>query len=111
MAFFFFFFSLLVKIFQNTAYIKSVKKEKKMFIEKWLSMIIQTFSGRIGFHFFHTVVPEVKVRTPEYAQQMMTSRSSEQFLAVKPKIKEFDTILTFKLNDSVLKLASFVTKN
>ena len=31
------------------------------------------------------------------------------FLAVKPKSEEFNTILTTKLNDPVLKMASFVT--
>ena len=56
-------------------------------------------------------VPRVKVRAPK---QNMHSKwwqrdCQSTFLAVKPKTEEFNTILTTKLNDPVLKLASFVT--
>ena len=40
---------------------------------------------------------------------MMTPDCQSTFLAVKPKTEELNTILTTKLNDPVLKMASFVT--
>ena len=56
-------------------------------------------------------VPRVKDRAPKQNMQTKWWQPDCQstFLAVKQKTEEFNTILTTKLNDPVLKMASFVT--
>ena len=68
--------------------------------------------GNLFFFFLTRIhVPRVKVRAPKQNMhsKWWLSDCQSTFLAVKPKTGEFNTILTTKLNDPVLKMASFVT--
>ena len=101
-------------LWRSTTYLRPNKKNccVALFGDKILRLG-RSVGNLFFFPFFLTRihVPRVKVRAPK---QNMHSKwwqpdCQSTFLAVKPKTEEFNTILTTKLNDPVLKMASFVT--
>ena len=76
-----------------------------------------TFSGRVGrseiffFFFYSYTLSQSQSPKQNMHSKWWQPNCQSNFLAVKPKTEGFNTILTTKLNDDVLIMASFETNN